>query len=123
MLEIPLDHINGVRADPNPSMGWFDGLKVAGADIPHTFRAGLFYKGGDRDFWDVRHPKKTIVIDLGDEGFAPALRRGEGRPGRDKEIEAALAEHQNLTDDARQELEAYLQSTTEPDSSVQHISR
>ena len=34
-LEIPLEHIHGAHADPKPAMGWFDGLKLAGTEIPH----------------------------------------------------------------------------------------
>lgn len=69
-LEVPLKHIRGVHADPEPAMGWFDGLKVAGTGIPHIFRAGVFYQEGNFVFWDVRHPEKTIVVDLEDEHFA-----------------------------------------------------
>jgi hypothetical protein len=42
-LEIPLEHITGAHVDPNPAMGWFDGLKIAGTGIPHVFRAGTFF--------------------------------------------------------------------------------
>jgi hypothetical protein len=69
-LEVPLQHIKGVRADPQPAMGWFDGLKVSGTAIPHYFRAGIFYQEGNFVFWDVAHPENTIVVDLEDENFA-----------------------------------------------------
>jgi hypothetical protein len=69
-LEVPLEHIKGVRADPQPAMGWFDGLKIAGTGIPHIFRAGVFYQEGNFVFWDVAQPEKTIVVDLEDENFA-----------------------------------------------------
>jgi hypothetical protein len=72
-LEIPLAHITGVHADPQPAMGWFDGLKVAGTGIPHIFRAGIFYQEGNFVFWDVGSPEKTIVIDLADEQFAKLI--------------------------------------------------
>jgi hypothetical protein len=72
-LEIPLAHIKGVRADPEPAMGWFDGLKVAGTAIPHVFKAGIFYQEGNFVFWDVHSPEKTIVIDLEDEHFAKLI--------------------------------------------------
>ena len=72
-LEIPLEHIKGVHADPHPAMGWFQGLKIAGADIPHIFRAGLFIQEGNKVFWDVRHPVKTIVFDLEDEFYAKLI--------------------------------------------------
>jgi len=69
-LEIPLAHITGASADPHPAMGWFEGLKLAGTDIPNIFRAGTYYQDGGFVFWDVRHPAKTIVIDLTHEHYA-----------------------------------------------------
>jgi hypothetical protein len=69
-LTIPLAHIKSVVADPNPAMGWFQGLKIAGTDLPNVFRAGMFYQEGNRVFWDVRHPEKTIVVSLADERYA-----------------------------------------------------
>ena len=68
-LEIPLAHVKGVHADPQPAMGWFDGLKLVGTAIPYIFRAGTFYQEGDLVFWDVRNPEKTIVIELEHERF------------------------------------------------------
>ena len=69
-LEIPLEHIEGARVEPNPPMGWFDGLKVSGAALPNIFRAGTFYQEGDFVFWDVHEPEKTIVIELMHERYA-----------------------------------------------------
>ena len=72
-LEIPLAHIKGVRVDPKPAMGWFDGLKLGGTAIPHIFKAGTFYQQGDLVFWDVRNPDKTIVVELDHERFAKLI--------------------------------------------------
>src|SRR5690348_11259536 len=66
-LDVPFEHVKAVRADPKPAMGWFQGWKIAGTDLPNIFRAGMFWQEGDKVFWDVRHPKKTIVIELEDE--------------------------------------------------------
>ncbi len=68
-LEIPLAHISGVHADASPKMGWFQGLKVIGADLPNIFRAGTFYQDGGWVFWDVHHGEPTIVVELRDERF------------------------------------------------------
>ena len=68
-LEIPLDHIKGVYIDAQPAMGWFQGLKVAGTDLPNVFRAGTFYQDGGFVFWDVHHPENTIVVELDHERF------------------------------------------------------
>jgi hypothetical protein len=69
-IEVPLAHIKKVYADPEPAMGWFDGLKVTGADLPHIFRAGTFWLHGNWAFFDVRHPDNTIVVELENEHFA-----------------------------------------------------
>lgn len=68
-LEIPLQHIAGVRADPEIARGWWHGIKLAGADLPGVLRAGTFYQHGQRVFWDVHNPEKTIVIALHDERY------------------------------------------------------
>ncbi len=68
-LEVPLDHINDVHTDASPKMGWFQGLKVLGTEIPNVFRAGTFYQDGGWVFWDVWHADKVIVVELQDEHF------------------------------------------------------
>ena len=68
-LEIPLAHINGAHADPDPAMGWFQGIKLGGAGLPNIFRAGTFYQDGGLVFWDVHHPEKTIVVELNHERY------------------------------------------------------
>ncbi len=68
-LEIPLEHIKDVHTDASPKMGWFQGLKVLGTDLPRVFRAGTFYQDGGWVFWDVLHAEKVIVVELHDERF------------------------------------------------------
>ena len=68
-LEIPQAHINGAHVDPDPAMGWFQGLKLLGADLPHIFRAGTFYQDGGLVFWDVCNPERTIVVELNHERY------------------------------------------------------
>jgi hypothetical protein len=68
-LEIPLAHVIGAHADPEPAMGWFDGIKLGGTAVPNVFRAGTFYQQGELIFWDVHEPANTIVIDLEHERY------------------------------------------------------
>lgn len=68
-LEIPLQHIVGVRADPDVAHGWFHGLRMPGSNIPGLLTAGTFYQHGQRVFWDVHNPEKAIVIELHDERY------------------------------------------------------
>jgi hypothetical protein len=72
-LEIPLEHIAGVRADPEVARGWWHGFKMAGTDFPGVLLAGTFYQHGKRIFWDVHHPDNTIVIELHDERYAELI--------------------------------------------------
>ena len=68
-LEIPLAHIRGAHWDPKPAMGWFQGLKLAGSDLPNLFKAGTFYQEGGLIFWDVRHPEHALAVDLEHERY------------------------------------------------------
>ncbi len=68
-LEIPLEHITGIRADPEIARGWFHGIRLPGTFVPGVITAGTFYQHGQRLFWDVHHPDKTVVIELRDERY------------------------------------------------------
>ncbi len=68
-LEIPLSHLKNAYIDTTPAMGWFQGLKLAGTDLPNIFKAGTFYQKGELVFWDVNDPQKTIVIELEHERY------------------------------------------------------
>lgn len=68
-LEIPLEHIAGIRADPEAARGWLHGIRMPGTQIPGMLTAGTFYRHGQRVFWDVHHPERTVVIDLRDERY------------------------------------------------------
>lgn len=72
-LEIPLQHLTGVRADPTIARGWWHGLKLIGTDLPGVLWAGTFFQHGKRIFWDVHDPEKTIVIDLRHERYAELI--------------------------------------------------
>lgn len=68
-LEIPLQHVAGVRADPEVARGWWHGIRMPGTQIPGILTAGTFYQHGQRIFWDVHNPDNTIVIELHDERY------------------------------------------------------
>jgi hypothetical protein len=72
-IELPLTHIKQVYIDPEPPMGWLDGLNLMGTDLPHYFRAGTFWLHGSWAFFDVRHPEKTIVVELENEHYAKLI--------------------------------------------------
>jgi len=68
-LEIPLQHVAGIRADPSVARGWWHGLRIPGTNIPGVITAGTFYQDGKRVFWDVYNPDNTVVIELHDERY------------------------------------------------------
>jgi hypothetical protein len=68
-LEIPLQHVAGIRADPAIAHGWWHGLRMPGTNIPGVLTAGTFHQDGQRVFWDVHNPDNTVVIDLRDERY------------------------------------------------------
>jgi hypothetical protein len=68
-LEIPVAHIQAVRADPEPARGWWHGLRLPGTQIPGLLTAGSFYQSGGFVFYDVHDPENTVVIDLDHEHY------------------------------------------------------
>jgi hypothetical protein len=68
-LEIPLQHVAGIRADPEVARGWWHGIRMPGTEIPGVLTAGTFYQQGKKVFWDVHNPENTVVIELRDERY------------------------------------------------------
>jgi hypothetical protein len=68
-LEIPLEHVAGIRGDSSVARGWWHGLKIPGTNIPGVITAGTFYQHGNMVFWDVHDPENTVVIELHDERY------------------------------------------------------
>ena len=68
-LEIPLQHISGIRADSTIAKGLWHGVRLPGTHIPGVLIAGTFYQDGNRVFWDVHNPENAIVIELHDERY------------------------------------------------------
>lgn len=113
-LEVPLDHIKGVQADPNPAMGWFQGVKIVGTDVPNVFRAGMFRQDKNRVFWDVRHAEKTIVLDLEDEFFAQLIIEVKDPETAVRTIRQTLERYHAAKAAAEAELEQSLKGPSAP---------
>jgi hypothetical protein len=68
-LEIPLAHVVGAEVDPEIAREWHKGIRAGGTHVPGVITAGTFYQEGERVFWDVHDPEKTLVIQLRDERY------------------------------------------------------
>jgi hypothetical protein len=68
-LDIPLEHITGVRMDPTVAKGWWHGLRFSGTNLPGVITAGTYYTRHEKAFWDVHNPDRAIVIELRDESY------------------------------------------------------
>ena len=89
-LEIPLQHVVSVTANPEAAKGWYHGIRLPGTNIPGVLTAGTFYQDGKRVFWDVHHPEKTIVIELRDERYNELIVEVADPPASVKLISARL---------------------------------
>ena len=69
-LEIPLSHVVNAEADPEVARGWWQGIRTGGTHVPGVITAGTFHQEGEKVFWDVHNPEKTVVIRLKDEKYS-----------------------------------------------------
>jgi hypothetical protein len=69
-LEIPLSHVVGAEVNPEVARQWRKGIRTPGTHVPGVITAGTFHQEGERVFWDVHDPEKTVVIQLRDERYA-----------------------------------------------------
>ena len=90
-LEIPLQHITGIRADPSIAHGWWHGIRMLGSNIPGVLTAGTFYQHGKRVFWDVHDPANTIVIELADERYDELIVEVANPKATVEQVKAALS--------------------------------
>ena len=91
-LEITLAHVVGAEIDPEVAQGWRKGLRAPGTHVPGVITAGTFYQEGERVFWDVHHPEKTVVIHLKDERYARLVIEVNDPPATAAVIQRALSE-------------------------------
>jgi hypothetical protein len=91
-LEIPFSHVVGAQADPQEAQRWWRGIRSGGTQIPGVITAGTFYQEGERVFWDVHNPEKTVVIKLKDERYARLIIEVEDPPAMAAAIEGTLGE-------------------------------
>ena len=87
-LEIPLDHVLGVREAVNERVS---GFRAPGTRVPGIITAGTFRKQGRKIFWDVHNRANAIAIDLRDAKFSKLVIEVADPEKTIAEIERALA--------------------------------
>jgi hypothetical protein len=90
-LDIPLAHVQGVRADPEPARGWWHGIRLPGTQIPGLLTAGTFYQSDGIVFYDVHDPENTIVLDLEHEHYKRLVVEVENPAATVRMIELAIS--------------------------------
>jgi hypothetical protein len=90
-LDIPLAHVKGVRADPEPARGYWHGLRYPGVQIPGLLTAGTYYQSDGAVFYDVHDPERTIVLDLDHEEYTRLVVEVEDPQSVVAMIEQAIA--------------------------------
>jgi hypothetical protein len=91
-LEIPLAHVVGAEVDPEIAREWHKGIRAGGTHVPGVITAGTFYQDGERVFWDVHDPDKTVVIHLKDERYTRLVIEVENPHATAVAIQGALSE-------------------------------
>ena len=89
-LEIPLSHVLDVEVDTQVARESQKGLRAPGTHVPGVITAGTFFQDGDRVFWDVHDPEKTVVIRLEDERYARLVIEVEDPSATAAAIEEAI---------------------------------
>ena len=63
-IRLPLAGVRDVRHDPDVARTLWKGWRLPGTHVPGLITAGTFYRGGEREFWDVRRPRRVVVVEL-----------------------------------------------------------
>jgi hypothetical protein len=92
-LEIPLSHVVGAEADPEAALGWWRGIRAPGTYVPGVIAAGTFYQEGEKVFWDVHDPEKTVVTRLRDENYSRLVVEVEDPSSTLEAIKEALSHY------------------------------
>ena len=66
-LEFPAGHVRGATFDPGANSEP-KGLRAPGLHIPGKW-SGTFHRDGEKSFWNVSAPDRTVVVELVDEDF------------------------------------------------------
>jgi hypothetical protein len=100
-LDIPLSHVMGAEVDPEVARQWRKGIRAPGTHVPGVITAGTFHQEGERVFWDVHDPERTVVIRLRDERYARLVIEVDDPFATAEAIRKALGEDHNSSEARR----------------------
>ncbi len=95
-LETTLSHVVGAEVDPEIAREW-KGMRAPGTHVPGAITAGTFFQEGERVFWDVHNPDKTVVIRLRDDRYARLVIEVDDPQATAVAIRKVLGEGQNTS--------------------------
>lgn len=90
-LSIPLEHILETILGPTRAIERWEGMHMPGRYVPGIISAGTFYRQGEKIFWDVQDPDRTISISLQDDEYSEIVIEVENPLAEIRKITAALA--------------------------------
>ena len=90
-LTIPLANVRGATADPGIATDP-KGVRAPGSHVPGVITAGTFHQDGEKVFWNVRDPSKSVVVELADERYARLVLQVDDPRAAVALIESALAQ-------------------------------
>lgn len=86
-LEIPLEHVSGVRHATEERV---TGIRSPGTYVPGLISAGTFYQSGKKVFWDVHNFDNAIAIDLYNESYTSLIIEVSDPQASIREIQDAI---------------------------------
>jgi hypothetical protein len=88
-ISVPLSHVRRIARTPYRT--WRPaGFRLLGAELPGFLRVGSFSYRGERVFWDVHHPERSIEIELVRERFDRLIVDVEKPKETTREIQRAM---------------------------------
>jgi hypothetical protein len=89
-VTIPLAHVEKVEHNSEPLMDFKHATFGIGTIFAGRIQAGSFKEDDEKSFWDVRDPKKAILISLKEEEYGKLLIEVEDPEETIKIIEARI---------------------------------
>jgi hypothetical protein len=89
-ISAPLTHVRSIERTAHRT--WRPaGFRLLGAELPGFLRVGRFSYRGERVFWDVHHPERSVEIELLSEPFDRLIVEVEDPEETTREIHRAIA--------------------------------